>query len=152
MTMKRSPKLAIVIATAMMVVTAALAQEFGPGTFDLSWNTVDGGGGTSNGGTFELSGTIGQLDAGVVLIGGAFEVSGGFWPGGSQPVETCPADLAPLAGDGIVNVQDLLVVIGAWGACANPNDCLADISPPGGNDVVDVQDLLAVIGAWGMCP
>jgi len=57
--------------------------------------------------------------------------------------------------DGTVNVQDLLAVIGAWGACGDPNDCPADlapIGPPMGDDVVNVQDLLAVIGAWGACP
>jgi len=70
----------------------------------------------------------------------------------------CPADIAPIGppppdGDDTVNVQDLLAVIGAWGACANPNDCPADIAPaPSGDDTVDVQDLLAVIGAWGACP
>jgi len=67
---------------------------------------------------------------------------------------SCPADLAPLpAGDDVVNVQDLLAVIGTWGACANPNACPADIAPaPNGDDLVNVQDLLAVIGAWGACP
>jgi len=65
----------------------------------------------------------------------------------------CPADIAPAPnGDNLVNVQDLLAVIGAWGACANPNDCRADIAPVGGDDLVNVQDLLAVIGAWGACP
>jgi len=68
----------------------------------------------------------------------------------------CPADIAPAPnGDGLVNVQDLLAIIGAWGACANPNDCRADIAPVGppmGDDLVNVQDLLAVIGAWGACP
>jgi len=72
-----------------------------------------------------------------------------------QPVN-CPADIAPAGppiGDGTVNVQDLLAVIGAWGACVDPNNCPADIAPaPLGDDVVNVQDLLAVIGAWGACP
>src|SRR4051794_35774860 len=48
---------------------------------DLSWNTVDGGGGTySSGGTFSLGGTIGQPDAGA-MSGGTFGVQGGFWGG-----------------------------------------------------------------------
>jgi len=68
-------------------------------------------------------------------------------------VVPCVGDIAPVGGgDGTVNVQDLLAVIGAWGACANPKDCAADLAPPGGDDVVNVQDLLAVIGAWGACP
>jgi len=77
------------------------------------------------------------------------------------PPVPCPADIAPIGpvggtpGDGVVNVDDLLAVINAWGACGNPNDCPADIAPPGrptGNDVVNVDDLLTVINAWGPCP
>jgi hypothetical protein len=50
------------------------------GQFDLSWSTVDGGGGTSVGGQFSLTGTIGQPDAGVAtLTGGQFSLTGGFW-------------------------------------------------------------------------
>ena len=66
--------------------------------------------------------------------------------------QLCVADIVT---NGVVNVEDLLAVIGAWGACANPNNCPADIAPAGppmGNDVVNVEDLLAVIGAWGACP
>ncbi|MCI0629426.1 MAG: hypothetical protein L0Y44_02080 [Phycisphaerales bacterium] len=60
---------------------------------------------------------------------------------------TCPADIAPQpAGDGVVNVNDLLAVIAAWGACAG---CQADLNADG---VVNVDDLLAVISAWGPCP
>jgi hypothetical protein len=48
------------------------------GTYDLTWNTLDGGGGTSTGGTYSLSGTIGQPDAGT-LTGGSYTLNGGFW-------------------------------------------------------------------------
>jgi len=46
--------------------------------FDLSWFTIDGGGMWSQGWDFVLSATIGQVDA-VVLAGGDFELTGGFW-------------------------------------------------------------------------
>jgi len=65
---------------------------------------------------------------------------------------TCPADIAPAGGNAVVNVDDLLAVINAWGPCGDPNNCPADIAPPGGNDQVNVDDLLAVINAWGDCP
>jgi hypothetical protein len=45
---------------------------------DITWWTVDGGGGSGTGGTFELSGTIGQADTGE-QSGGSFELSGGYW-------------------------------------------------------------------------
>lgn len=47
-------------------------------TFRIGWFTVDGGGQTSSGGVFTVSGTIGQADAGE-LQGGAYHVTGGFW-------------------------------------------------------------------------
>lgn len=50
------------------------------GKFDLSWSTVDGGGGISAGGQFSISGTVGQPDAGA-LVGGQFKIGGGFWSG-----------------------------------------------------------------------
>jgi len=54
----------------------ALAQS--GGVYDLTWNTIDGGGGTSTGGVYTLSGTIGQPDAGT-LSGGTYTLNGGFW-------------------------------------------------------------------------
>ena len=50
-----------------------LAQQY-----SIDWFTVDGGGGTSTGGVFSVSGTIGQPDAGT-MSGGSFTLSGGFW-------------------------------------------------------------------------
>ena len=47
-------------------------------SFSMDWYTIDGGGGKSSGGTFELNGTIGQPDAGAVMTGGGFELTGGF--------------------------------------------------------------------------
>jgi len=66
--------------------------------------------------------------------------------------QLCVADIVP---NGVVNVEDLLAVIAAWGPCANPSNCSADIAPVGpplGDDLVNVQDLLAVIAEWGDCP
>jgi len=57
--------------------------------YDLSWNTVDGGGGTSSGGSYELSGTIGQPDA-RALSGGGYTLLGGFWGGLLAPPSPTP--------------------------------------------------------------
>lgn len=54
-----------------------------------------------------------------------------------------------VTGDGIVNVDDLLYVIGAWGPCPAKGACDADIAPPGGDGHVNVDDLLMVIANWG---
>ncbi len=50
------------------------------GDYEITWHTIDGGGGTSTGGPYTLTGTIGQPDAGE-MGGGDYQLSGGFWPG-----------------------------------------------------------------------
>ena len=47
--------------------------------FELDRFTIDGGGGTSTGIVYAVSGTIGQPDASGALIGGGFTLVGGFW-------------------------------------------------------------------------
>jgi hypothetical protein len=47
-------------------------------TYSIDWFTIDGGGGTSTGGVYSVSGTIGQPDAGH-MTGGNFSLDGGFW-------------------------------------------------------------------------
>jgi uncharacterized membrane protein len=53
------------------------------GDYELSWWTIDGGGGTSSGGDYSVSGTIGQPDAGS-MSGGDYSLGGGFWARVSQ--------------------------------------------------------------------
>ncbi|MFZ5809450.1 MAG: hypothetical protein ACOY16_09250 [Chloroflexota bacterium] len=48
--------------------------------YDISWWTVDGGGGSSSGGGYSLSGTVGQPDA-ASSSGGGYTLAGGFWSG-----------------------------------------------------------------------
>ena len=47
-------------------------------SYSIDWHTIDGGGGTSTGGVYTVSGTIGQPDAGR-MSGGSYTVDGGFW-------------------------------------------------------------------------
>ena len=47
-------------------------------SFSIDWFTIDGGG-TSTGGVYSVSGTIGQPDAGETMIGGNYSLTGGFW-------------------------------------------------------------------------
>lgn len=56
-------------------INAAFAQNYA-----IDWRTMDGGGGTSTGGVYAISGTIGQPDAGR-MAGGPYALSGGFWSG-----------------------------------------------------------------------
>jgi len=82
----------------------------------------------------------------LIRIGGATEFSVGegalYIQGPSGPCGTsCIADAT---NDNVVDVSDLLLVIGNWGE----NCGEADINVDG---IVDVVDLLEVIGVWGPC-
>ncbi len=56
--------------------------------FSVDHYTIDSGGGTSTGGVFSVSGTIGQPDADPLQpsTGGVFAVTGGFWPSGTTAI------------------------------------------------------------------
>lgn len=48
-------------------------------SYSIDWFKISGGGGTSSAGQYEVSGTIGQHDAGGPLTGGTYSLVGGFW-------------------------------------------------------------------------
>ena len=64
----------LLIFGAQLLTRATLAQSI-----SIDWFTIDGGGGTSTGGVYQVSGTIGQPDAGPTMSGGNYSVDGGFW-------------------------------------------------------------------------
>ncbi|MBW8038982.1 MAG: hypothetical protein FVQ85_03170 [Planctomycetes bacterium] len=68
-----------VILVTLLVLGLICSSSFGQ--YELSWYTVDGGGGRSSGGPYELLSTIGQPDA-AYSAGGDYELLGGFLPGG----------------------------------------------------------------------
>jgi hypothetical protein len=47
--------------------------------YSIDWSKVAGGGGTSTGSVYSISGTIGQLDASSTMNGGNYSITGGFW-------------------------------------------------------------------------
>ncbi len=72
---------AVLVCLLLLAAVPVLARS-GAG-YDLTWSTVDGGGGTfSVGGGYSLGGTAGQPDAGQ-LTGGDYGLAGGFWSGGA---------------------------------------------------------------------
>jgi len=113
-----------IILLTMFVVSAA------SGEYELSWYTIDGGGGQSSGGPYTLTGTIGQPDA-AYSAGGNYELLGGFWPGGPLCIVSfddfarfaelwrdsgagLPADLD---GSGTVDFADLKDFADLWLKC-----------------------------------
>ena len=66
--------------TLISLITAIALAESSSGGFEITKSTVDNGGGTSSGGDFSLTGTIGQHEANSrVSSGGDFLLAGGFW-------------------------------------------------------------------------
>jgi len=70
---------ALITLLAIWLLMTVPALAMSGGDYEVSWSTIDGGGGRSIGGDFALVGTIGQPDAGE-MAGGDYELSGGFWP------------------------------------------------------------------------
>jgi hypothetical protein len=77
--MKRLILLSPIVLAALIVSIAVAQSSVG---YDLTWSTINGGGGSSSGSGYALDGTLGQFDAGA-LSGGGYTVSGGFWYGPS---------------------------------------------------------------------
>lgn len=123
-----------------VLADAALGQ-----TFDLAWHTIDGGGATNaTSGTFELSGTIGQPDAGEPMSGGGFTLSGGFWPGVGAAEPGCQADINY---DGVVDIADLATLLVHFGMDSGASFGDGDIDGDGDVDLSDLSELLLEFGA-----
>jgi len=95
------------------VVGAARAVD----DFEVSRSTIDGGGVMfSTGGDFELSGTIGQPDAGT-MAGGDFSLSGGFWF--AEP----PGDCNSTGNVNLLDYDDLQVCLSGPDAGLPASEC-----------------------------
>lgn len=70
--MTRAAKVVLLAGLLFGLASHARAQNY-----SLTWYTIAGGGGTSTGGVYSVSGTIGQSDAGH-MAGGNFTIDGGF--------------------------------------------------------------------------
>lgn len=65
----------------LLLVFATVCGSSVRAQYGLRWHTTDGGGVmVSTGVGYDLSGTVGQPDAGV-MTGAGFELTGGFWFG-----------------------------------------------------------------------
>jgi hypothetical protein len=82
---------------------------------------------------------------GYEIGSGAYAYSGwniddvAIW--GVEPTPDCPCDIN---GDGVVNTEDLLILLGNWGGSGD-----GDVD---NNGVVNTADLLALLADWGECP
>ncbi len=72
-------------------------------------------------------------------------VDAGGVPSESALVQVLPPVIGDVNGDGVIDVGDLLDVLGSWGPCpAPPQECRADVD---GDGAVGVSDLLLVLAA-----
>ena len=63
----------LLIVSAFSFQLSAFSQSY-----SIDWSTIDAGGGTSTGGMYSVTVTIGQPDAGT-MSGGNYTLQGGFW-------------------------------------------------------------------------
>lgn len=113
-----------------------LAESTTAQSFSIPWHTIDNGGGGSAGGSFTLTGTIGQHDIGAPMTGGTFTLTGGFWAG--NLADPCVGDFN---NDGSANTLDVLAFLNAWAAGEQSADTNGDGS-------VNTLDVLAFLNAW----
>ena len=128
-----------------LATACGLAQNY-----SIDWSTVDGGGGTSTGGVYSVSGTIGQPDA-AAMSGGTYTLHGGFWgliaaiqpPGAPLLTITHTATNTvilswPSSATGFTLQTNISLTAGTWGNSATtPSDDGSNkfiiVNPPVGN-------------------
>jgi hypothetical protein len=131
----------IVLMFGLLIPSLGIAQNY-----SIDWYKVAGGGGTSTGGTYQVSGTMGQPDAGGPMTGGNYSMTGGFWalisavqtPGAPTLTITYSGNQAIVSWDSLVTGWTLQtnnnLSAGVWGNYLGPvvNNGVTN-SPPKGN-------------------
>ena len=64
----------LILILGLLVPAIGFAQQY-----TIDWHKIAGGGGTSTGSVYSVSGTIGQPDASSAMSGGGYSLTGGFW-------------------------------------------------------------------------
>ncbi len=119
----------LIIPVVILFAVSSASAQVGGG-YDLSWNTISGGGGTSSGGTYVLQDSIGQSYAGW-MDGGEYELAGGFW-------FSCVC---------VVDLEDLMNFVADW---LNPGNVDANLDGAGG---VTFEDFSILSRYWlDHCP
>ncbi len=141
-----------VVALLFCIVLAVASPARGGA--QLSWSTIDAGGGFSFADELTLGGTIGQWDAGV-STGAGVTLIGGFWASVDPCRGFCAADCNC---DGVVDFFDIDPFVLALSAPSQwvvryPNcdlNCNCDVDRNGYIDFFDIDPFVALLGAE--CP
>jgi len=102
-------------------------------SFTIDWYKIAGGSGTSTGGMYQVSGTIGQPDAGGAMSGGGYSLTGGYWaminviqtPGSptlfiSHSGNTVTVYWQNVTGWNLYQNGTLTTPVGSWSASSSP--------------------------------
>ena len=121
------------IGCALIMLLGLLLPSATAQSYSVDWYKVAGGGGTSTGGVYAVSGTIGQPDASGAMSGGNFSVTGGYWalinvvqtPGAptlyiSRSGNTVTVYWQDVSGWNPVQSGNLTTPIGSWTASSSP--------------------------------
>jgi len=81
MTRTQANRVALMVILALLMLSLPHAHAQSGGGYDLTWNTIDCGGGSCEGGGYTLVGTLGQPDASTAMSGSGYILVGGFWGG-----------------------------------------------------------------------
>lgn len=125
-------KMTLLMMCAGTILTTAIAV---PPPLEISRFTIDGGGSmVSTGGGFELSGTTGQTDAGI-LQGGGFTLAGGFW------FEEPPCDCNSTGNVNLFDYNDFAACVsGPGGGLVDPSCACFDLDLDQDVDLLDMGE------------
>ncbi len=118
----------LLILASLVVHLSAQAQSY-----SIDWYKIAGGGGTSTGAVYSVTGTIGQHDASGAMSGGNYSITGGFWslinvvqtPGApglniSRSGNTVTVYWQNVSGWNLIQSSNLTTPIGSWSASSAP--------------------------------
>jgi hypothetical protein len=104
----------LILLFGLAIPSLCLAQSY-----SIDWYKVAGGGGTSTGGVYSVSGTIGQHDAGGAMTGGSYALTGGFWA--LYAVQTPGAPLLTITYSGNQAIVSWPSSVSVWTLQTNAN-------------------------------
>ena len=105
--------------------------------YEITLFTLDGGGGSSGGGELQVSGTVGQPEAGI-LSGGGYQLTGGFWGiavESTTPTET-PTESTETPTPTPTDTTD------GETPTVTPSGIYFDVQPNPLDDFIDARDLI----------
>jgi hypothetical protein len=119
-------------------------------SYSVDWYKIAGGGGTSTGSTYTVSGTIGQPDASDAMNGGNYSVTGGFWalinvvqtPGAptlyiSHSGNAVTVYWQDVSGWSLIQSGNLTTPVASWSASPSPTPAIGtnylNLTNPAGN-------------------